>query len=311
MKRLPGCVALCLSCCLPVLAAQPPNVPATLEGSVIATADGDGYTYVQVRVGEESIWVFGPEAKVNLRQKVLIPTGDRRKKRRSRDLDRVFKGIYYVERFELIDEPEPDARPASLPVEGSKRPGPLKPGAKMPPGHMKIPGMEGAGNALPAGHVKVPGMTEAGNALPAGHVKVPGMTGAGDQMSVSHASTTGTGKPPPVTPAEPIQVDKLPGGQTVEELFLKKTELEGKQIAVRGKVTNVNKNIMRRNWVHVQDGTGSKGSNDLTATFADGIVPAVGDIVQVRGALTVDKDFGYGYKYEVIVEDAKIVVEGK
>jgi hypothetical protein len=64
---------------------------------------------------------------------------------------------------------------------------------------------------------------------------------------------------------------------------------------------------MGKNWIHLQDGTGDNGSNDLTVT-TDSTVN-VGDTVLVSGVLNTDKDFGYGYQYAVIVEDAKITVE--
>ena len=66
--------------------------------------------------------------------------------------------------------------------------------------------------------------------------------------------------------------------------------------------------IMGTNWLHLQDGTrGQDGSNDLVVTTDD--VAAVGDLVVVRGVVSADKDFGYGYEYELIVEGASITVE--
>ena len=64
---------------------------------------------------------------------------------------------------------------------------------------------------------------------------------------------------------------------------------------------------MDKNWIHVQDGSGSKGTNDLTVTTD--ATAEIGDTIMVNGILTVDKDFGSGYHYDVIVQDAKISVE--
>lgn len=100
---------------------------------------------------------------------------------------------------------------------------------------------------------------------------------------------------------------KAEGGHTVAELFANKSDLAGQEIAVRGKVAKVTTGVMGKNWVHVQDGTGSAGTNDLTVTTAN--VAAVGDTVLVRGKLSTAKDFGAGYKYDVIVEDASVAVE--
>ena len=64
---------------------------------------------------------------------------------------------------------------------------------------------------------------------------------------------------------------------------------------------------MGKNWVHVQDGTGGSGTNDLTVTT--NATAAVGDTVLVRGKLGADKDFGFGYKYDILIEDAALTVE--
>ena len=90
----------------------------------------------------------------------------------------------------------------------------------------------------------------------------------------------------------------------VEEVYAKKDNLKGKKITVKGEVVKFNGGIMGKNWVHIRDGSGKQGTNDVTATTMD--AAAVGDKVVVTGVLTVEKDFGAGYKYEVILEEATI-----
>ena len=90
----------------------------------------------------------------------------------------------------------------------------------------------------------------------------------------------------------------------VEEVYAKKDNLKGKKITVKGEVVKFNGGIMGKNWVHIRDGSVKQGTNDLTATTMD--AAAVGDKVVVTGVLTVEKDFGAGYKYEVILEEATI-----
>jgi len=102
-------------------------------------------------------------------------------------------------------------------------------------------------------------------------------------------------------------IDKAEGGDTVAGWFGKRTELDGKQVTFRGKVVKVNNGIMGRNWIHVQDGTGEAGSNDLAVT-TDAVVK-VGDLVLVKGTAAIDKDFGAGYKYDLIVENAEVAVQ--
>jgi predicted small lipoprotein YifL len=123
-----------------------------------------------------------------------------------------------------------------------------------------------------------------------------------------------TGHPPAAAAKTPAQIDlsgvkRADGGITVEELFVGKANLSGKEIVLRGKVVKFNSQIMGKNWLHVRDGSGDANAhtNDLTVTTD---VPAkVGDTVLVKGKVILDKDFGYGYKYDVIIEDAKVTVE--
>ena len=102
-------------------------------------------------------------------------------------------------------------------------------------------------------------------------------------------------------------ITKPEGGHTVAELFESRTELSGKTVSVRGKVVKFSPKIMGKNWVHLKDGTGASGSDDLTITTAASA--KVGDTVLVRGVVATDKDFGYGYRYELLIEDASITVE--
>lgn len=102
-------------------------------------------------------------------------------------------------------------------------------------------------------------------------------------------------------------IKKAEGGKTVSEVFAGKGELAGKDVSLRGKVVKFSPEIMGKNWIHLQDGTGSEGTNDLTVTTA--ATAKVGDTVLISGKVSVDKDFGYGYKYDVILEDAKVTVE--
>ncbi|MEI6208114.1 MAG: OB-fold nucleic acid binding domain-containing protein [Desulfuromonadales bacterium] len=93
---------------------------------------------------------------------------------------------------------------------------------------------------------------------------------------------------------------------TVAQCYAQSVDLDKKPVTVKGKVLKVSTGIMGRNWIHVQDGTGdaSRKTNNLVVTSKD--VPKVGDIVTVTGTLFRNKDFGSGYKYNVIVEQATI-----
>jgi len=100
-----------------------------------------------------------------------------------------------------------------------------------------------------------------------------------------------------------VSVEIPEGGVSIAELYGNMEEYKGKSVTVRGKVTKVNTAIMNRNWIHIQDGTGDDKHFDLTVTSDDN--PQVGDIVTYWGTIDTDKDFGMGYYYELILEEAE------
>ena len=113
----------------------------------------------------------------------------------------------------------------------------------------------------------------------------------------------------PVVPKEAVKVDKASGAdaRTVAEVWAQKGGLKEKSVTIRGQVVKYNPGVMGKNWIHLQDGSGeaSKGNHDITVTSQD--PAAKGDIVTVKGIVRQDKDFGAGYVYALIVEDAKVV----
>jgi hypothetical protein len=103
------------------------------------------------------------------------------------------------------------------------------------------------------------------------------------------------------------EIKKAEGGKTVAELFKNKASLVGEKVLCRGKVVRFTAGVMGKNWIHLRDGTGVAGANDLTVT-TDAIAE-VGDTVLVRGTVVADRDFGFGYRYSLIIEDAEVGIE--
>jgi len=108
-------------------------------------------------------------------------------------------------------------------------------------------------------------------------------------------------------PKEGIKVEPAKGGITIAELFANKDKYAGKTIKIRGEVVKYSAEIMNTNWVHIQDGTRDGDSFDLTVTTDD--ATKVGDVVTFEGTVSLKKDFGAGYYYEVIVEKAKLLTQ--
>jgi hypothetical protein len=94
--------------------------------------------------------------------------------------------------------------------------------------------------------------------------------------------------------------------RTVAEIISGRAELKDKPVLVRGKVVKYNPGIMGRNWIHLRDGSGSAadGTNDILVTSAS--ETKAGDVVTVKGIVRTDKDFGSGYAYKVLIEEATL-----
>ena len=104
------------------------------------------------------------------------------------------------------------------------------------------------------------------------------------------------------------KVEKAAGADahTISEVWKQKAGLLGKTVSIRGVVVKSNDGVMGKNWIHLQDGSGDAKSatNDITVTSLDRA--AVGETVTITGTVRTNKDFGMGYTYAVIVEEAKI-----
>jgi len=118
----------------------------------------------------------------------------------------------------------------------------------------------------------------------------------------------GTQPQKPVLSKLDIMIEQPEGGTTIANLYAKRETYGGKMVTVKGQVTKVNESIMGTNWVHLQDGTADGENFDLTITTQE--VHDVGEVVTYSGILSLDKDFGAGYFYALIVEDA-VVLEMK
>jgi hypothetical protein len=95
--------------------------------------------------------------------------------------------------------------------------------------------------------------------------------------------------------------------RTVAEIITQRAELKDKPVLLRGKVVKYNPGIMGKNWIHLRDGSGvaADETNDILVTSA-AIETKVGDIVTVKGTIRTDKDFGSGYAYKVLIEEATL-----
>ena len=136
-------------------------------------------------------------------------------------------------------------------------------------------------------------------------------SGQGSQVSIDpgimqapHGASTSHGGKVDVEKSK-IEVEAAEGALSLADLFSDPTAYEGKSIRVTGEVVKYNEAIMSLNWIHIQDGTEFEGKFDLTATSSESF--KVGSVVTIEGVLALNKDFGYGYSYEVLLEQTTAV----
>lgn len=282
---IPAALAIALLFTGPSLATETKQAaatesPATLDGQpikgkVLETMDASGYTYLQIEAAQGKIWVAVPQSKVEVGQEVIANPGMAMPDFTSKTLNRTFDKIIF-----------------SSGLGGPSKPSNLKKEAAM--------GSTGGGGSSFADALQA----ESTASNPHGDMGAPrvGAMGGAAMGSDPGGSTNA------IVPASDVKVDKATGdnAQTIGECFDKAKELNKKKVLVRAKVMKVSKMIMGKNWLHLQDGTGNpmKNTHDLVVTTM--AEPEPDSIVVIEGTLHTDKDFGAGYKYAVIIEDAKI-----
>ncbi len=275
-------IAACVLCLLvsgPVQAEQTTKAPAAasvnydgraIKGKIMETMDASGYTYVKLAADKGDVWVAIPQAKVTKGTVVTTAPGMTMTNFASKTLNKTFDAIIFSSG--LID---PNKQQSS------------RKGATM--------GETGGTSFDEALQAEMGTSPHAGTGMPGG-----GMMGGAGVAAMSGGSASA------IVPASEITIDKAPGdkGQTVADCFNKARQLNNKTVRVHGKVMKVSRMIMGKNWVHLQDGTGNpiKNTHDLVVTTL--AEPAVDSIITIEGTLHADKDFGAGYKYAVIIEDA-------
>jgi hypothetical protein len=124
---------------------------------------------------------------------------------------------------------------------------------------------------------------------------------AGQQNNQEAPATMGR---PKVEMKADAVIPQSAGGISIAELYKNRAKYANLKIRVKGKVVKVNPEVMDRNWVHLQDGTNDSGNFDLTVTTLE--QANIDDILEFEGTIILNKDFGAGYVYELIMEGGVI-----
>ncbi|WP_028583585.1 hypothetical protein [Desulfogranum mediterraneum] len=258
--------------------AKPDQVrPAAtvLQGTISETMNSGGYTYLRLDTAQGKLWVAIPETTVKKGAAVQVLPGMKMEDFSSRSLKRSFATIIFSPGL-VGTAPNRGASPHGTPPAAAS---PAAAAAKASTGGDSFSAALQSERSRPAAPPKAGAMAQS-----------LGSSGA-------------------IVPSADIQVDKAEGADsyTVGECFSQARELNNQTVTIRGKVMKVSPRIMGKNWVHLQDGSGSpmKNTHDLVITTQ--ALPKPDTVVTFRGTLHADRDFGAGYRYAVIVEEATLL----
>ncbi len=101
-----------------------------------------------------------------------------------------------------------------------------------------------------------------------------------------------------------IDIAPIDGGKTIAEILEQKSSLSDQSVKVRGKIVKYTRQVLGKDWIHIRD---SSGEGDLTITTNSRV--SLGDVVVAEGVIKLNRDFGFGYVYDVLMEDATVIVE--
>ena len=247
-------------------AAEVTTIPHT--GTVLETMDAAGYTYAKIKEGDNVYWIAGPKTSVSVGNTISFTEQMVMQDFTSKTLNRTFDYLVFANTIVPADaHTAATQKTAATPVAAAAA----------------LPASKEAHNCEDCGS------KDASQKKPQATQQVVAPHG-----DMAAAATT-----------EIINIEKLPDGFTIEELYAQKSDLNGTVVSFNAKVVKVSKNIMGKDWIHLQDGS---TANDITATGLNTTVN-VGDTVTAKGTLKTDVDFGYGYFFPVIMEESTFSIQ--
>ena len=107
----------------------------------------------------------------------------------------------------------------------------------------------------------------------------------------------------PVPAVKPSKKVEIKGSLKISELVQNFSKYEDQIVQISGVCVKINAGIMSRNWIHLKDG--SRDDYDLVIT--SNIFVKEGEVITMKAKVSLNKDFGAGYKYEMILEDGILV----
>ena len=96
---------------------------------------------------------------------------------------------------------------------------------------------------------------------------------------------------------------KIKGSMKISDLVADPKKYEGQTVQISGECVKINQNIMKMNWIHIKDGS----QNDYDLVITSNQIVLVDEFITIQAVVTLNKDFGAGYKYDLILENGVII----
>lgn len=271
--------------------AESEGAAERIEGRVAEIINVPNYTYLRIAStevkesrGARDVWAAVAAAKVSVGQQVVVVGAQRMNDFNSKTLKRTFPTIYFGALAGASDRSNAATQTDQEEVSDSdiEASHPNPEAAGLPPGHP------------PIGAVPPSDAPEFASSVPPEN---------GMEMAVHPAPAAGSSQVPVG------KIERAPGssGRTVSEVVQQRSKLVGTQVRVRGVVVKSMGGVLGKTFAHIRDGSGDSASsdNDLTITTQEEL--KVGATVMFEGTVVINKDFGAGYSYPVLLENARVV----
>lgn len=246
----------------------------TLKGKVAEKIDGGGYTYLRISAKGGDTWAAVPKAEVKVGSEAEVLLQTEMKNFNSPTLNRTFASVWFGTLAGASAAQAAQAQKSTPAAQPQTAMGGAKPQA---------------GEAVAAA---------ASMTVP---MSARGMT---QQQPPNHPQVAQASAP--AAQAKPATVRKAGAVKQVAAVFADVKKLKGQEVTVKGKVVKFTAGVMGKNWIHLQDGSGTaeKKNHDLTITTQ--MDTAVGQEITVTGVLLTEQDIGSGYYFDALLDDATI-----
>lgn len=247
--------------------------PGVVQGEVLEVQNVANFTYLRLKTQDGEIWAAVVNTPIKPGTKVTIENAIVMKNFESKSLKKTFPSIVFGSLRGAAGSATNAQNPHGMGMSGD---------SAMNGSAMSGSAMGGAAMGSPA----------------------DGAAGSGHALGTAYATI-------PAKKLDSINDEHIPkakgaNAKTVAEIIKNRVALKGKTVVVRGKVVKYNAGIMGKNWVHLRDGSGSAAddTNDILVTTTN--ETKLNDVVTVKGVVHNDEDFGAGYAYKVLIEDASL-----